>query len=51
KVSARIKGKVYRTVVRPAMLYGLETVSLRKRQESELETPEAFMHPIFGWVP
>ncbi|KAK3534154.1 hypothetical protein QTP86_002311 [Hemibagrus guttatus] len=31
KISARIKGKVYRTVVRPAMLYGLETVSLRKR--------------------
>ncbi|KAK3530717.1 hypothetical protein QTP86_033855 [Hemibagrus guttatus] len=39
KISARIKGKVYRTVVRPAMLYGLETVSLRKRQESELEPP------------
>ncbi|KAK3524491.1 hypothetical protein QTP70_029270 [Hemibagrus guttatus] len=37
KISARIKGKVYRTVVRPAMLYGLEIVSLRKRQESELE--------------
>ncbi|KAK3507571.1 hypothetical protein QTP70_028647 [Hemibagrus guttatus] len=37
EISARIKGKVYRTVVRPAMLYGLETVSLRKRQESELE--------------
>ncbi|KAK3543373.1 hypothetical protein QTP70_018378 [Hemibagrus guttatus] len=37
KISARIKGKVYRTVVRPAMLYGLETVSLRKRLESELE--------------
>ncbi|KAK3527261.1 hypothetical protein QTP86_018624, partial [Hemibagrus guttatus] len=37
KISARIKGKVYRTVVRPAMLYGLETVALRKRQESELE--------------
>ncbi|KAK3522855.1 hypothetical protein QTP86_005668 [Hemibagrus guttatus] len=37
KISARIKGKVYRTVVRPAMLYCLETVSLRKRQESELE--------------
>ncbi|KAK3506055.1 hypothetical protein QTP70_021852 [Hemibagrus guttatus] len=40
KISARIKGKVYRTVVRPAMLYGLETVSLRKRQESELEVVE-----------
>ncbi|KAK3524279.1 hypothetical protein QTP70_026044 [Hemibagrus guttatus] len=42
KISARIKGKVYRTVVRPAMLYGLETVSLRKRQESELELKRRF---------
>ncbi|KAK3561816.1 hypothetical protein QTP86_014395, partial [Hemibagrus guttatus] len=43
KISARVKGKVYRTVVRPAMLYGLETVSLRKRQESELEVAELKM--------
>ncbi|KAK3550968.1 hypothetical protein QTP70_011474 [Hemibagrus guttatus] len=43
KISARIKGKVYRTVVRLAILYGLETVSLRKRQESELEVAELKM--------
>ncbi|MCJ8736379.1 hypothetical protein PDJAM_G00257690 [Pangasius djambal] len=43
KISARIKGKVYKTVVGPAMLYGLETVSLRKRQESELEVAELKM--------
>ncbi|KAK3558157.1 hypothetical protein QTP86_011880 [Hemibagrus guttatus] len=43
KISVRIKGKVYRTVVRAAMLYGLETVSLRKRQESELEVAELKM--------
>ncbi|KAK3553750.1 hypothetical protein QTP70_009196 [Hemibagrus guttatus] len=43
KISATIKGKVYRTVVRPAMQYGLETVSLRKRQESELEVAELKM--------
>ncbi|KAK3517080.1 hypothetical protein QTP86_018993 [Hemibagrus guttatus] len=43
KISARIKGKVYRTVVRAAMLYGLETVSLRKRQETELEVAELKM--------
>ncbi|KAK3546878.1 hypothetical protein QTP86_003798 [Hemibagrus guttatus] len=43
KISARIKGKVYKTVVRLAMLYGLETVSLRKRQESELEVAELQM--------
>ncbi|KAK3530888.1 hypothetical protein QTP70_004404 [Hemibagrus guttatus] len=40
KISTRIKGKVYRTVVRAAMLHGLQTVSLRKRQESELEVAE-----------
>ncbi|KAK3532331.1 hypothetical protein QTP86_016043, partial [Hemibagrus guttatus] len=43
KISARIKEKVYRTVVRPAMLYGLDSVSLRKRQESELEVAELKM--------
>ncbi|KAK3550935.1 hypothetical protein QTP70_010122 [Hemibagrus guttatus] len=43
KISVRIKGKVYRTVVRPAMLYGLETVSLRKRQVAELEVAELKM--------
>ncbi|KAK3544399.1 hypothetical protein QTP86_010407 [Hemibagrus guttatus] len=46
KISARIKGKLYRTVVRPAMLYGLETVALRKRQESELEIAELKMLSI-----
>ncbi|KAK3528293.1 hypothetical protein QTP86_030755, partial [Hemibagrus guttatus] len=35
--------EVKKTVVRPAMLYGLETVSLRKRQESELEVAELKM--------
>ncbi|KAK3525616.1 hypothetical protein QTP70_000930 [Hemibagrus guttatus] len=35
KISARIKGKVYRTVVKAAMLYGLETVSLRKSTATE----------------
>ncbi|KAK3543841.1 hypothetical protein QTP70_030074, partial [Hemibagrus guttatus] len=37
------QGEGVRTVVRPAMLYGLETVSLRKRQESELEVAELKM--------
>ncbi|KAK3564737.1 hypothetical protein QTP86_024867 [Hemibagrus guttatus] len=43
KISARIKGKVFKTVVRLAMLYGLESVSLSKRQESELEVAELKM--------
>ena len=40
RVSARMKGNVYKTVARPAMLYGLETVALGKRQEAELELAE-----------
>ncbi|KAK2902094.1 hypothetical protein Q8A73_011840 [Channa argus] len=43
RVSARMKGKVVKTVVRPAMLFGLETVALKKRQEAELEVAELKM--------
>ena len=37
RVPAKMKGKLYKTVVRPAMLYGLETVALTRKQEMELE--------------
>ena len=37
RVPARVKGKVYKVAVRPAMLYGLETVALTKRHEAEME--------------
>ena len=37
RVPARVKGKVYNVAERPAMLYGLETVALTKRQEAEME--------------
>ena len=30
-VQARVKWKVYKVAVRPAMVYGLETVALTKR--------------------
>ncbi|XP_077407522.1 uncharacterized protein LOC144038707 [Vanacampus margaritifer] len=43
RVSAKMKGKVYKTVVRLAILFGLETVPLRKRQEAELEVAEMKM--------
>ncbi|KAM7405544.1 hypothetical protein PAMP_012803 [Pampus punctatissimus] len=43
RVSAKMKGKLYKTVVRPAMLFGVETVTLRKRQEAELEVAEMKM--------
>ena len=43
RVPARVKGKVYKVAVRPAMLYGLETVALTKRQEEEMEVAELKM--------
>ena len=38
-----VKGKVYKVAMRPAMLYGLETVALTKRQETEMEVAELKM--------
>ena len=32
KLSARVKGKMYKSVVRPAMLCGMETVTVTERQ-------------------
>ena len=40
RVSAQMKEKVYKTVVRPAVMYSLETVALRERQEAQLEVAE-----------
>ena len=43
RVPARVKGKVYKVAVIPAMLYGLKTVALTKRQETEMEVSELTM--------
>ena len=43
RVPARVKEEVYKVAVRPAMLYGLETVALTKRQEAEMEVAELKM--------
>ena len=43
RLSACAKGKVYKTVIRHAMLYGLETVLLTKKQEAELAVAELEM--------
>ena len=43
RVPAKVKGKVYKTVVRPSMLYGLEMTALTKKQEAELEVTELKM--------
>ena len=32
RISLRVKGKVYKTVVRPAMMHGAETWALKKAQ-------------------
>ena len=37
RLPARVKGKVYSSVVRPAMLYGLETVAVTEKQVEEME--------------
>ena len=43
KMNAKIKGKVYRTVVRPALMYGAETWALKQAQENKLEVAEMRM--------
>ena len=40
KLSARVKGKIYKSVVRPAMLYGMETVAVMERQVGKMEVAE-----------
>ena len=43
RLPARVKGKVYSLVVRPAMVYGLETVAITKKQVEEMEVTEMKM--------
>ena len=43
RLPARIKGKVYRSVIRPAMLHGLDTVAVTKKQVEEMEVAEMKM--------
>ena len=43
RLPAKVKGKVYRSVVRPAMVYGFETVAVTKKQVEEMEVAEMKM--------
>ena len=43
RLPARVKGKVYSLVVRPAMVYGLEMVAVTKKQVEEMEVAEMKM--------
>ena len=51
RMPAKLKGKVYEAVIRPAMMYGLETVALTKKQESDLDVVEMRMlRWSLGWT-
>ena len=43
RISLRVKGKVYKTVVKPAMVYGAETWAVKKAQEKKLDVAEMRM--------
>ena len=43
RVPGKVKGKTYKTIVRPAMLYDMETVAMTKRQERKMEVAEMKM--------
>lgn len=43
RMNVKIKGKVYRTVVRPALMYGAETWAAKKTQEKKLDVAEMRM--------
>ncbi len=43
RINVRVKGKVYKTVVRPAMLFGAEAWASKKAQEEKLNVAEMKM--------
>nr|XP_027219602.1 uncharacterized protein LOC113811951 [Penaeus vannamei] len=43
KISARVKGKLYETTVRPAMIYGAETWPTKRSQERKFEVEDMNM--------
>ena len=43
RLPARVKGKVYSSMVRPAIVYGLKTVAVAKKQVKEMEVAEMKM--------
>ena len=42
-IPRRLKMKIYKTVVRPVMIYGAETWALRRKEEAKLERTEMRM--------
>ncbi|KAL0809484.1 hypothetical protein ABMA28_011031 [Loxostege sticticalis] len=50
KMPIKIKGKIYKTVVRPAMMYGSECWTIKKAHEQKLHTTEMKMLRWAGGV-
>ena len=48
RVSAKMKERLYKMIVRPAMLYGMEAVAVTKRQEDRIEVAEMKISEIFA---
>ena len=46
KLPANVKGKVYSSVVRPAMVYGLEAIAAKKKEVEEIEVEKIKMLKI-----
>lgn len=46
--AAGVKGKLYKTALRPAMMYGLETVAVTNWQESELTKMDEIKNEDIG---
>jgi len=43
RMPVAVKGKVYRTIVRPVLIYGSETWTLKRREEERLDRTEMRM--------
>ena len=43
RLPGRVKGKVYSSVARPSMVYGLETVAVTKKQVEKMKVAEMKM--------
>ena len=43
KLSAKVKGKIYKSVVKPTMLYGMKMVAVTERQMGKMEAAELKM--------
>ena len=48
EMNVKTKGKVFRTVVRPVLMCGAETLVLKKAQENKLEVAEMEVEVVWA---